>query len=353
MSTTDHLLGPGNSLASGRYTLRHAFLVYEANETTTEALWWAKDHTHQRVVLLHELRLPLVPLSARQQATRTIIQIREKLAPTLPGIQDFFVERERLYFVTHAPQGITLQQKVAQGVLSEQAMLTCCLDLCDLVEILHQQKVFHGCLTPASVLYTRTGQWSITHLPLLSLLASTLLTPANDWRFPLPFSGARSAALADVDAMVALAIFALTGIVPRQPGNRQLFPRLAEDLRQLFTQGLHPDPFQRYQSIGDLRRDLAHLLAQRGSLRTPQVRQGETALSRSGRLIPAATAVLAQQPTVPQRGVNLPPALSVAPASPASPLMEPPGPLDHWVPLGWIVVLNLALLFLATRGGIQ
>lgn len=251
---------PGARLADQRYRLHCLLLIYPFTTQVQERLWVAEDGSQKRPVLLHELALPLA-LTEQQRAIRVLTQLRVQLASALAPVEDFFVEQGQLCFVTRMVKGRTLAQRVRQGACSEEETLTLGLDLCDLLALLAQHGSFHGALSPACVIQTPSGRWSVTHLPLVSLLlARQLLVREAEWSFPLLFPTAREGSVqGDLDALIAQLFFGMTGMMPHKhasPPLRALAGQIAGDVHHLFTRGFDPLEAQRYQSLGELRRDL-------------------------------------------------------------------------------------------------
>src|SRR5947209_17181306 len=121
-----------------------------------EARWTAQDRESGKYVIICEAVLPLNRIDMQaflRRATKALLDSSNH-ARVIP-LQGIFMEHGRGFFVFPQPAGELLQTRIQRmGVLPEEEIITCCLQVADILEFFSQQSppVVHGSIRPDHII---------------------------------------------------------------------------------------------------------------------------------------------------------------------------------------------------------
>ncbi len=270
---------PGTMLRGGRYRLGELRERQDWSHGVFEAAWASYDIRQAPVpVMICELVLPQMAssdiLSALQQATMTLRAIGGHRR--IPSLQDAFSERDRAYFVFEAYEGESLlaRMQASGGVIAEQHLIDCCLQMTEVLELLRQQfpPMVHGNIRPEHILLIGGGWQCVlsTFSVILAMQTEQLITGVQRTRLS-PYMAPELArgvidSRSDLYALMATAYHAVTGSFPTggdravQPA-RQVNSSVSPQFEAILMKGLQPMAEYRYQRVSELRHDLLTIQA--------------------------------------------------------------------------------------------
>ena len=241
--------------------------------------------------------------------------------PNIATVHDFGTQDGMDYLVTEYIPGITLDSKLAAGALLQPEALNLAVQLAQGLEAAHEQGIVHRDLKPGNLRLTPKGQLKILDFGLAKFAPvpdATALTETahGDRSFsgtlpymaPEQLRGLEVDARTDIWATGAVLYEMATG---QRPFPQKHEPQLIDDiLRQqtrppssvngqiapafesIILKALDKDPDRRYQSAGELRSDLDHLLPTASRTRSGFILTTRATVRRKRKALTAIAAVI-------------------------------------------------------------
>ena len=235
--------------------------VYQANDDRFQG---------QRRVAIKEMSDAHLSQTERARAIANFQQEANILVPlkhpNLPDVSDFLEEGGKAYMVMEFIDGQTLEdvQDQAGAPLDEKLVMDWALQLCDVLDYLHNQPhpIIFRDLKPPNIMVTRTNQIKLIDFGIARLFktssAKDTETLGSQGYAPLEQYGrGQSDGRSDIYALGATLYDLLTNSVPVPsplrriqglPGVRQLNPRISVGVEQVVLKAMEELPDQRYQS---------------------------------------------------------------------------------------------------------
>jgi serine/threonine-protein kinase len=196
------------------------------------------------------------------------------------------------YLVMEYLEGLTLAQRLEKGALPLDEGLKIAIEIADALDKAHRQGVVHRDLKPSNVMLTKSGakllDFGLAKLQLQKNASSLSMMPTNaevtapgtilgslQYMSPEQLEGGEADARTDIFALGAILFEMVTGrkafqgksqvsligaILKDTPPPVSQFQRVAPPaLDRLISTCLAKDPDDRWQSAGDLRRELPHI----------------------------------------------------------------------------------------------
>ena len=239
-------------------------------------------------------------LAARAQFEREARVLRGLRHKNLPHVSDYFSIDENDYLVMDYIQGESLADLLGRKKRPTERLLYIWLDqILDALEYCHRHHVLHRDIKPANIILTSEGKVMLVDFGLVKFLdphnprTATIVrglgtpeyTPLEQYDASMGHTDARS----DIYALGATLYHLLTGRPPQPVSQRILKPDTHPDIRELnpkisawmsvfVRKAMAVRPENRYQSTGEMRRDLRtqvlkvrhHSAVGSAPLRTPQ-----------------------------------------------------------------------------------
>ncbi|GAC1686095.1 MAG: hypothetical protein PVS3B3_07370 [Ktedonobacteraceae bacterium] len=277
-------LVPGILLRGGRYRLRELQGRQEWLTGVFEATWLAQDAQRSgSQVMICELVTPdsksMVMQSILRNATMALTSVGRH--PRIPTLWDAFSDQGRNFFVFEPTEGESLAAHMLRTgrALPEQAVIECCLQIIEILEILAQQSppLVHGLIRPEHIIIGRTNSdYILTNFSIILAGGATQyitgiershLTPYIAPEFVHGTIDGRS----DLYSLLATAYHAATGSSPVTAGisipqAQRLNPNVSSAFEAILARGLRPTVLQRYQRPSELRRDLLAMRSVNGTV---------------------------------------------------------------------------------------
>ena len=194
--------------------------------------------------------------------------------PAIPRIVDLFEESSHLYVVMDYIEGQTLADILkTQGVQSEEDVVDWGIQLCDILEYLHQRtpRVIYRDIKPSNIMLTPDGVVKLIDFGIAREVTDEHSRPTvGDTRrlgtvgFAAPEQlnyNAEYDERVDVYALGATMYYMLTASHPRNNGIqplRQLNPQLSVGLEEIIAKATSPHPEDRYESQSHMAYALRH-----------------------------------------------------------------------------------------------
>ena len=210
------------------------------------------------------------------------------------------------YLVMEYIQGKPIDEYTAG--LSVRRKIALFLDLCEVVDFLHQNKVVHRDLKPANILVTEQGEPKLLDFGLATMLNSTMESDVTnlpilspDYGSPEQVAGGPVTTATDIYSLGAVLYKLLTGESPHKfEGNSvealvqtictgeivppvRLAPGIKKDLEMVLMKALRKEPGERYATVNQFAEDLRRCLEPRPiRVRKAEARYRTEVLARSG-----------------------------------------------------------------------
>ena len=197
--------------------------------------------------------------------------------PAIPRIVDIIDEDGTLYVIMDYVEGHTLEDMVADGgSQSEDDVVDWGLQLCDVLEYLHQRKppVIYRDMKPANVMLKPNGLITIIDFGIAreyreggsvtAAVGDTVQLGTRGFAPPEQYGGSgQTDARTDVYALGATLYNLVTGKSPAEPPYtilpvRQVRPELSPGFERIVAKATQANPDDRYQDCAEMAYDLAH-----------------------------------------------------------------------------------------------
>ncbi len=293
--------GPGQ-LLDNRFEITD--LVARSNMA---AIFKAKDRTSGHAVAI---KVPLMALEG-DVAGYERFQREEQIGAGLnhPGILKVVKvegQKSRPYLVMEYLEGQTLSKVISKRKkLPEPEAIAYASEICDALDYLHANSIVHRDLKPQNVMVCSDGSlrlfdFGIARVDKARRLTFVGLTPTlgtPDYISPEQVKGKRGDNRSDIYSLGAILYEMVTGATPfegespyivmnaRVSGDpeapRKINPEVSEALEEVILHALERDPKQRFQTAGEMKRELNNLslgqLTHRNQrLRAPQTRRNHS-----------------------------------------------------------------------------
>ena len=183
----------------------------------------------------------------------------------VPPIRECFVDRENLYLVQEYVEGEDLQNIIDRElILNEEEVIAFLLDTAKALISIHKQKIIHQNIRPSSLIKAQEeGKIALVNFGAIAE-AVNILPDSNIGYFPPEQIAQRPVAASDLYALGITAIYALTGIEPKnlEQNNRtgeviwQNKTRVSPELKAIIDRMVKLDLRQRYQSASQVVKSL-------------------------------------------------------------------------------------------------
>ncbi|MBE7462695.1 MAG: serine/threonine protein kinase [Planctomycetes bacterium] len=215
-------------------------------------------------------------LSENEEFTRRFMREARALAalnhPHIVAVYEFGSEEGRYFIVMEYVDGTSLRPILEKKTLAPADALKIIPALCDALEYAHSEHVVHRDIKPENVLLDRRGRVKIADFGLAKLMdaaapafsqatRTSVVIGTPHYMAPEQYGGSKAVDhRADIYSMGVLFYEMLTGELPigRFPPPSQRAPVDAR-LDEIVLRTLEREPAQRYQSMGDVKRDVTRI----------------------------------------------------------------------------------------------
>ena len=270
-------------------TLGHYRIIEQIGVGGMGVVYRARDEQLERDVAVKVLPLgTLADESARKRFRKEALALAKLNHPSIATIFEFSTQKDTDYLVTEYISGLSLDNKLAGGALSEKEVMGLGIQLAQGLGGAHEQGIVHRDLKPANLRLTSDGRLKILDFGLAQLIPhasevgmTATLTESQNITGTLPYMAPEQLrgepAEARTDIWAAGVVLyeiatahrpfeqkipsALTDDIihttPRPP--RSLRPALSAKLEAVILKCLEKEPAHRYQSAQELQTDLERL----------------------------------------------------------------------------------------------
>jgi eukaryotic-like serine/threonine-protein kinase len=226
--------------------------------------------------------------AARRSFRKEALALAKLNHPSIETIHEFGSEEGVDFLVTEYIPGVTLDAKLAGGVMPEREVLRLGIHLAEGLEAAHEQNIVHRDLKPGNLRLSRSGRLKILDFGLARFVApahetaaTVSLTESQQFTGTLPYMAPEQLLAKPTDARsdiwaTGAVLYEMTTshrpfeekvpaaliaeILHKAPASPRTWnPRLSSKLEAVILKCLQKDPEQRYQSARDLRTDLERL----------------------------------------------------------------------------------------------
>ena len=227
-------------------------------------------HEQQPLYVLKILTLEnkqAVSLETAEARLKLIIAELAKLnkLECIPKILEYFVDRENLYIIQEFVEGEDLQQIINRELsLNEEEVIAFLKDTAKILISVHKQKIIHQNIQPSSLLRGQNNEnISLVNFGAIAE-AANIVPDSQSGYFPPEQIAQRPVAASDLYSLGITAIYALTGIAPKdlEQNNQtgeviwQNKARVSPQLKAIIDRMVKLDLRQRYQSASQVLRAL-------------------------------------------------------------------------------------------------
>ena len=270
----------GVSARQGRYVIRH--VLKNSEETKVMVAVAIDTQANDQRVVLKRWECTDLPVARRarelvyyEKATEPLMRLRH---PLIPGVLDRFVEGKHYYVVHDYVDGESLEERLQKLLrpLQEREVLHYMNTLLNTLMFLEQQRppLRHYDITPSNIMIERTrgramltgfqitpppaspdAQKGVSHHRTTRKLAISPYLPVQD----RPYDQRTC-----IYSLAACMHYALTNKEPPHypafPPVRMLNPNISVAFETILSRALMEDSLVRYQSYGEIQRDIKKLL---------------------------------------------------------------------------------------------
>jgi eukaryotic-like serine/threonine-protein kinase len=270
-------------------TLGHYRILEQIGAGGMGVVYRAHDEQLERDVAIKVLPVgTLTDEAARKRFRKEALTLAKLSHPNIATIFEFNTQNGKDYLVTEYISGLTLDEKLAAGALSEKEVVSLGIQLAQGLGAAHEHGIVHRDLKPANLRLTSDGRLKILDFGLAQLMphASDLgltatLTQSQEVTGTLPYMAPEQLragvadARSDIWAAGAVLYEMATAHRPFEervptalvddiihkapPSPRTLRPTLSPKLSAVILKCLEKEQVQRYQSARELQTDLERL----------------------------------------------------------------------------------------------
>ncbi|QDO42552.1 serine/threonine protein kinase [Streptomyces sp. RLB3-17] len=242
-------------------------------------VWLAREGQTQEIVVL---KRPLDTLDVSEgSADRARFEREVRIQSTLrhdgimPILRIYKSPTGPLFTMPYAE--MSLEQKLANGPLTETESVDIILTIADAVEFAHSEGVLHRDLKPANILFLN-GRWVVSDFGLcrdvnsdsVTITQSKTVVGSVAYMAPEQYDDAHEVTeSADILSIGRIFYHCLTGKVPFPYFRRELVPAR---FRYLITRSVADEPSDRYQTVSEFRQELELLVTGVPDLTPPMER---------------------------------------------------------------------------------
>lgn len=263
-------------LIGGRYRLLTTIgvggmsTVYLVLDTVLNKQWAAKQIKRVEDPVQRELVVHSIVTEANM--------IKRFDHPAIPRIVDIVDESGVLYVIMDYVEGHSLEAVLAQdGSQPEDVVVNWALQLCDVLEYLHQRKppVIYRDMKPSNVMLKPNGLVELIDFGIAremrpdgtgvtAAMGDTVQLGTRGFAPPEQYGGGQQTdARSDVYSLGATMYNLLTGKNPGDPPYeilpvRQVMPGLSQGVERIIAKATQADPDKRYAGCAEMAYDLAH-----------------------------------------------------------------------------------------------
>ncbi|MGB5960137.1 MAG: serine/threonine-protein kinase [Coleofasciculaceae cyanobacterium] len=206
----------------------------------------------------------------------------------IPSLLAYFKQDNRLYLVQQYIEGLNLLDELElQGAFSEQKIRELLLDLLNILQSVHQEKVIHRDIKPENIIRRKVdSKLVLIDFGASKQLSGTILTKQGTtigsfgYAPPEQMDGGEAYPASDLYSLGATCFHLLSGINPWELWKRKgyswidswqqnLGQSVSQDLGCVVDKLLQEDYRQRYQSVEEVLQDLSRKLAVQSPSVTP------------------------------------------------------------------------------------
>jgi serine/threonine protein kinase len=263
---------PPNSMLHNRYLILQKIgqggmaAVYKVTDTVQGGAIWAVKEMSDAAILNQQDRT--YALKSFQQEGSLLQSLNH---PNLMKVSDIFCETGKYYLLMEFIPGSTLEAMIAaRGRFSEPEVLPWALQLCDVLDYLHNHvpPIIFRDLKPGNIMITPTGQVKLIDFGIVRFFkpgktkdTQALGTPG--YCAPEATTG-QTDARSDIYSLSVTLHQLLTGYDPGTslfslPPARQLNPSVSEGMAEIISRGVQLRREERWSSAGEMRLALLHL----------------------------------------------------------------------------------------------
>src|SRR5436305_2351200 len=273
VSPTTETQAVSSRLQNGRYEIRKTL-----GQGRMGAVFLAVDHRlEEKPVVIKEIIFAYTDPKSLQENTHLLAEEASALAllshPLIPTVTDHFREGSHYFIVMDYVEGETLEELLSRATqpLEETEVLTYTSEVLDALQYWAQQDppILHRDLKPVNIIISKEdGRAHLVDFGFAYIrprVKQKAPQGASGYSPPEQFQG-KTYACSDLYTLAAIMHHALTNYDPREHTLfqflpvRELNPDLSEEIELMLARALTFSPAQRYQSAGDMKRDVDHLL---------------------------------------------------------------------------------------------
>jgi len=302
---------PANSMLNNRYLILckigHGGMaaVYQATDTLQPGTIWAiKEMSDAALTNVQERDYAIHAFQQEANLLRSLVH------PNLPRVIDAFTQGGKHYLVMEYVPGETLQVLLEKrsSPFSEAEVLPWALQLCDVLDYLHNQepKIIFRDIKPSNIMLTSQGKIKLIDFGIARFFKpgktkDTLALGTPGFAAPEAATG-QTDERSDIYSLCATLHHLLTGHDPLKsmfniPPARQLNPAVTANMERILMRGLQNQRDLRWRSAADIRAECACLASIAES--------GQDRFRDQEMITPAAKKV-----TVPSRGKRVAPTVA-------------------------------------------
>lgn len=256
-------LGPGQTVGSDRFEILRTLGV---GGQGTAYLCRDLESKNTSTVVLKET---ILPVFVEDSVRRNALERFENEAKMLQSLKsdrivkllDYFIEDHRAYLLLEHIDGVTLRELIQRdGALAEVQAHDLALQMCEILETLHESKIVHRDFTPDNLILSSTGKLKLIDFNVAQQIQSGstgTVVGKHAYLPPEQFRG-KATSQSDLYAFGATLFYLLTGKDPEpisqcNPGDTV---EVSKDISEIVKHATALQANKRYVSAQEIERDL-------------------------------------------------------------------------------------------------